>query len=140
MQMCHSRDELEQRFEQLRNLAEERDKFLDGWLRWIVSIAVGCLTVLIPLSDTASLSSRALIFFRCTCVFVGLGIIFISIRIYAFYIGKKSIVKKLAQSMETLDNKPVMSDIPAWMMNSGPLGYVFFLLGICCLIAFACCR
>lgn len=132
--------EYRQRYEQIRNLGEDRDKFLDGWLRWIVAVAVGCLSVLIPLSKTDSLSFWAMCFFRSTCIFIGVGIVAVTIRIYAIIVGKRSLIRGLAESMETLDRNPVTGHVPKWMMKCESVGYVAFILGICCLITFACLR
>lgn len=129
-----------QRTEQIIELANERDKYLDAWFRWIIAIAVGCLSVLIPLSKTDSMTPWATGFFRSTCVCMGFGIVALSIRIYAFHRGRQSIIAGLVKSMESLDTKPVISDIPNWMLRCEKVGYVSLLLGVCCLIAFACIR
>ncbi len=129
-----------QRFEQIVDLANERDKYLDAWFRWIIAIAVGCLSVLIPLSKADSMTPWATGFFRSTCVCMGFGIIALSIRIYAFHRGRQSLIAGLVKSMESLDTKPVTSDIPNWMLRCERVGYVSFLLGVCCLITFACIR
>ena len=129
-----------QRCEQILDLAKERDKYLDEWLRWVVAIAVGCLSILIPLSKADPMSPWAMFLFRSTCVFMGVGIVALSIRIYAFYLSKKSIIEGLVDSMKTLDRKPVMDNVPEWMKRSEIVGYVSLIVGICCLILFACVR
>lgn len=129
-----------QRFEQIADLTNERDKYLETWFRWLIAIAVGCLSVLIPLSKTDPTSPWATGFFRSTCVCMGIGIVALSIRIYAFHFGRRSLIAELVKSMETLDTKPVTSKIPNWMLKCEGVGYVFLLLGVCCLITFACIR
>ena len=127
-----------QRFEQISDLAKERDKDLAGWFRWIVAIAVGALSVLIPLSKTKTMSPWEMGFFRSTCLFMGVGVVALSIRLYAFHVGNRSLIDALIESFKALDNKPVSSSIPNWMMKCEIVGYVALLLGVCCLIAFAC--
>ena len=128
------------RIDQINNLAIKRDDFLNEWLRWIVLIASGCLSVIIPLSDKSSMSSMGTIFFCCTCIFGCLGIVALSIRIYAFYIGKQSVIKGLIESMRSLDNKPITGKAPKWMMKSESVGYVFLLIAMSCFVVFACVR
>lgn len=129
---------IKERFEQISKLGNERDNFLDGWLRWLVLIASGCLSILIPLSNIYNQSIVAKVFFKFTCVFIGIGIIMLAVRIYAIYHEKKSVIKELAKNMNNAHSYPVTSSIPKWMLLCEKIGYISLILSLCSLIALAC--
>lgn len=129
-----------ERFQQIKELADDRDTAIRKWLQWLILIATGGLSVIIPLSNIESLSPVAALFFKTTCICCGIGILALTIRIYAFIVGKKSLIDGLVKSMETLDNKPITSNIPEWMMLCEPIGYIALLLGMMSLITFVCVR
>ena len=131
-------DEYRQRFQQICELGEKRDDFLDGWLRWLVLLAAGCLSVVIPLSRNSDMSGIAFFLFRLTCILIGLGVVLLSIRIYGRHIGNKSLIKGLYSSMSALDNKPVVGSLPRWLVWFEYAGYLLLIFGMCSLIAFAC--
>lgn len=130
----------QERFQQIKELADDRDTTLRKWLQWLILITTGALSVVIPLSNIESFSPVAAFFFKATCICCGIGILSLTIRIYAFIVGKKSLISGLVKSMETLDNTPICSDIPEWMMLCEPIGYIALLLGMTCLITFVCVR
>ena len=138
--MSLSKEVYKRRFEQIANMAKERDKDLDGWFRWIVAIAVGCLSVLIPLSKSNSMSWWATFFFRSTCVSMGAGLVALSIRIHALHVSKQSLISELVKAFDDEEDKPHSGQVPNWMMKCEIVGYAALLLGVCCLIAFACFR
>ena len=131
-------NDLEKRLKQIFKLCEERNQFLDGWLRWLILISSGCLSVIIPLSKKENMSGIEHVLFSLTCISIGISIILLSIRIYSILDEKKKIIKGLAQSMREHSSHPVFVEPPKWMLKCEHCGYVTLIIGIVLFISFAC--
>ena len=115
----------ERDFRQTLDMARERDARLDSWLRYLVGLASGALTVLVSLQKDKPDQFFPLICLKVAWGTLGLGILLGAIALYGHVFAQRGLVKQWVKDRgaRTEDEMPGESPSP----TTGP-GVKFFRL------------
>ena len=127
---------------EIYEFADRRDQTLYEWLRFIILLGSGALSLLVPLLQGHNNSSST--WLKCTWISLGIGIITASIRLYVQVLTKKQLVKKLIQLRKEYpatngisQKQPFGYNPPKPLIYCEHICYVSFMLAIVSLVVFA---
>jgi hypothetical protein len=121
--------------------AEQRDAKLYAWLRHLILLGAGALSVLVALQPVHSATGLAAVFMRGAWISLGLGILLASVRLYAEVWTEKIKVKRLVNmrlSKPAVDgvsqNEPITTNLPWYILKAEPACYISFALAVVFLV------
>jgi hypothetical protein len=132
-----NREELREIFD----LAAKRDEKLYGWLRHLILLGSGSLTVLVSLQPVQPPGGLAGACLKCAWVSLGLGILLASVRLYGEVWTAKELVKRLRTmriEKPAIDgisqNEPISLKPPWYILKAESACYTSFLLSVVFLV------
>jgi hypothetical protein len=135
----------ERDFRQALEMARERDARLESWLRYLVGLASGALTVLVSLQKDTPLAEFPTACLRVAWGTLGLGILLGSIALYGHVFQQRGLVKRWVadRGPRAVDEAPGGSPSP----TTGPgmrvfqwaerLCYMSLIVAVVALVSFA---
>lgn len=133
--------------EELREIfdwAEKRDEALYQWLRHLILLGSGSLSLLVSLQPLHPASGPAAVFLKGAWITLGLGILLASIRLYGEVWTRKEEVKRLEtmrRERPAIDgisqNAPIVAKPPWYILKAEPACYVSFIAAVVLLVASA---
>jgi len=138
----------EQDMRALFELGDKRNAALFGFLRHLLLLASGALTVLVSLNAGTGSTGVALWALRSAWSLFGSGILLGSVALYGEVWAAKTLAKKVADKLRA-DSRPGAEKSggfpvpvstgpqPWWLRASAPGAYLSLAIAVVCLVAFA---
>ena len=124
--------------------ADKRAHTLYGWLRSLILLGSGSLSLLVALQPARPASAAAVACLKGTWVALGLGILFASLRLYGEVWTEKAKVERLV-TMRTQapihgaarSIAPIVCTPPWYILKSEPACYISFVIAVALLVTAA---
>ena len=134
----------EAELEELFQWAARRDAILYGWLRHLILLGSGSLSLLVALRPVPAADPAAAACLKCAWVALGLGILLASVRLYGEVWTEKAKVGRLEKmrrlqhaSGGVLPAAPIVCKPPWYILKAEPASYASFVAAVVLLVAAA---
>ncbi len=126
-----------EQLQELLDLAEKRDEKVYDWLRWLVLLASGALTLLVSLGDKATPLQTVLPLMRVAWVGLGAGIVFGAFAIYTDVWMARKLVRRLWERLKRNpeSDAPISISPPPLLVATEHACYISLLIAVIALVA-----
>ena len=142
MQLTH--EYLSEQMKQYSEMTARRNAKLWAWMRSVLTLATGALSVLVAFQPTATLGYYPALCLEITWILIGLGILSGSVFLYGeVHLENKQADKKrknIQKQMETGEAEPpgaIASELPFRIRWCEPICYVSLSLAVITLVSYA---
>jgi len=128
-------------FAEICEWAEQRDATLYRWLRHLILLGTGSLSVLVSLQPLVPASGAAAVCQQGAWATLGLGILLAAVRLYGEVWAAKAKVEQLVTRRRSppptsaaAANAPIVWTLPWWILRAEPACYGSFVLAVLFLV------
>jgi hypothetical protein len=127
----------EAEYRELCEWGAQRDEKLYAWLRHLILLGAGSLSVLVSLQPAQHVEGFPSVCMKAAWICLGLGILFASVRLYAEVFNEKEKVKALVKFRiekpainGISQNEPITPRLPWYIHKAEPTCYICFVLAV----------
>ena len=113
----------------------ENSKDWDSWLRWLITIITGALALIVPLTNNVESS-----WWLCSSlILLSVSMVFLAIRLFFSHLTEFFHIMKMKNMVDNMGRGRVgPTYIPVLIFELEYVAYLLLLLGLGCLVTFAC--